>query len=715
MSLALAAIVTVSMTLNVASIERHEIDFRFDPVSHMVSAADDMTVRLGGNSMFAVLLHGNLTIDAVRADGEVVNYRWDEPGRVSGLMELTGWRGEDVPGTAKVMIISLPQPASGVVKLSVTYHGEIFDEPKAAAFSREQIADQTTGIVSEKGVYLSPSTCWYPTQPGSLVVYSMKVIAPAGYEVVTEADRVGREDMGEKVIFSFASSRPFDGIHLVAGKYRVETIDHNGVAVQTFFFEGSEELSPRYLQASKEYLEMYEEMLGSYPFGKFAVVENFFPTGYGMPSFTLLGSEVIRLPFIVGTSLGHEIAHNWWGNSVYIDFSRGNWCEGLTVYCADYHYKELEGEEAAAEYRRDTNRDYTNYVNSGNDFALRDFRERHNPASRAVGYGKSMMTFHTIRRRMGDERFFAALKEIVKRFQWKNAGWEDLTAVFSESAGTDLSWVPEQYIDRAGAPFIELHNASMRTKAEDGSPIQGWVVTFELSQAEPLYTLDVPVHIDVGGEELVETVRLDQARQGYSLEISEHPYAISVDPDCQLFRRLHREEIPPVLSQIFGGPDQLIVLPTSGDESKLAAYAAVAEALNRNGAAVVKKDNELGDDELTGTTLIIIGGAGENALAERWEGSLPNGSIVGPGGFVLEGEERASGSLAAVACFRNPLNEELGAVVLATTDADAVASLGSRLLHYGKYSYLAFEDGRNIIKGTWRVETSPLIHVFAEK
>ena len=86
---------------------------------------------------------------------------------------------------------------------------------------------------------------------------------------------------------------------------------------------------------------MYNELLGDYPFEKFAVVDNFFASGYGMPSYTLLGSQVLRLPFIIYTSLGHEVCHNYWGNSVYVDYGSGNWCEGLTTYCADYLYKDV--------------------------------------------------------------------------------------------------------------------------------------------------------------------------------------------------------------------------------------------------------------------------------------------------------------------------------------------------------------------------------------
>ncbi|HDY66683.1 MAG TPA: hypothetical protein ENH85_02705 [Candidatus Scalindua sp.] len=51
-----------------------------------------------------------------------------------------------------------------------------------------------------------------------------------------------------------------------------------------------------------------------------------------MLPYTLLGRTVIKMPFIVYTFLGHEIAHNWWGNSVFVDQEKGNWCEGLTTY-----------------------------------------------------------------------------------------------------------------------------------------------------------------------------------------------------------------------------------------------------------------------------------------------------------------------------------------------------------------------------------------------
>lgn len=79
-----------------------------------------------------------------------------------------------------------------------------------------------------------------------------------------------------------------------------------------------------------------------------AVVASPLPTGFGMPTLTYLGADVLRLPFIRKTSLGHEILHNWWGNGVYVDYTRGNWSEGLTTLMADYAYKEDESAAAAS-------------------------------------------------------------------------------------------------------------------------------------------------------------------------------------------------------------------------------------------------------------------------------------------------------------------------------------------------------------------------------
>lgn len=128
---------------------------------------------------------------------------------------------------------------------------------------------------------------------------------------------------------------------------------------------------------------MYSKLIGPYPYKKFALVENFWETGYGMPSFTLLGPKIIRFPFILHSSYPHEILHNWWANGVFVDLNAGNWNEGLTAYLSDHLVKEQRNQ--GVEYRRTTLQKYTDYVAKSKDFPIMEFRSRHSSATEAVG------------------------------------------------------------------------------------------------------------------------------------------------------------------------------------------------------------------------------------------------------------------------------------------------------------------------------------------
>jgi aminopeptidase N len=162
---------------------------------------------------------------------------------------------------------------------------------------------------------------------------------PASWESVSDGNPVSTETKGARKLQSWSNPFASDGNMFMAAPFVVKMTTVDSVAVACYFFEADTGLFESYLPATAGYIRMYSDLIGPYPFKRFSVVENFFPTGYGMPGWTLLGQQVIRLPFIVFTSLGHEVLHNWWGNSVYVDYERGNWCEGLTVYGADYRYK----------------------------------------------------------------------------------------------------------------------------------------------------------------------------------------------------------------------------------------------------------------------------------------------------------------------------------------------------------------------------------------
>lgn len=156
-----------------------------------------------------------------------------------------------------------------------------------------------------------------------------------------------------------------------------------------------------------------------------------------MPTLTYIGADVLRLPFIRQTSLGHEILHNWWGNGVYVDYQRGNWSEGLTTFMADYAYKEEESAAAASEVRLAWLRDAT-ALTAAQESTLRDFRSRANAAEATVGYGESAMLFLMLRERLGKTVFDQGIRDFWTNYRFRTASWDDLQKTFEKASGETL-------------------------------------------------------------------------------------------------------------------------------------------------------------------------------------------------------------------------------------------------------------------------------------
>ena len=218
-------------------------------------------------------------------------------------------------------------------------------------------------IVSKEGVYLDGASAWYPVFADAMVTFEMDVKLPPGWQAVSQ----GKRDVADGPL-RWTERSPQDDIYLVAGPFHRYAAQAGAVSTEIYLLSPDQALADRYLGALARYLPVYERLVGPYPYAKFAVVENRWETGYGMPSFTLLGSRVLRLPFILDSSLPHELLHNWWGNGVYVDFREGNWSEGLTAYLSDYLVEEAK--ERGVQYRRGALQKYDSFAAERRDRSL---------------------------------------------------------------------------------------------------------------------------------------------------------------------------------------------------------------------------------------------------------------------------------------------------------------------------------------------------------
>ncbi len=651
---------------------------------------------------FRFLLHGQLRIASVIVGNRDV--RWQES---DGFNPKHFWARPDYAVMAEyahAREIMIPPTDGGwrdPTRITIRYAGAVDDtlHPPEEDYGRS--FETTTGLIEARGAYLAGGTFWLPTVPEDLFTFTLTANLPARWDAVSEGALTDRYLSQDRRVTTWTCTEPMEEAHLVAGPYLLRRQRHGDVSICTYTYERDDELTSRYLKATRDYLDRYEAWVGPYPFPKFALVENFWQTGYGMPSFTLLGSIVIRLPFIVHTSYGHEILHNWFGNAIFVDLDTGNWCEGLTVYLADYAYKEEEGAEAAADYRRNQLAAYLNYVSEEKEIPLSAFHQRHSGATQAIGYGKSMMVFHMLRQRLGQDLFRQAIRDFYQAFRFKTASWEDLIGTFADAAGQNLDWFTEQWIRRSGAPLISLGDTYLK------STESGFELVAVIQQEEPTFRVDVPVEIEVAdGTVQHRTIECARTTNPFQVPLAARPTRITVDPGFDVFRRLHRAEIPPVLSQTLGADSTVIILAETGPADLQDAYRSLAEKWGNEPGMEIVHESDVDLDQLANVAVWLFG---DTRFAKAFAASGPEGADLA--GILAELTGRAEfppPTHTIVDTRTHPANPDLSWTWLRLADAKAAEAIGRKIPHYGKYSYLVFEGANNVGKGTWRALSSPL-------
>lgn len=596
--------------------------------------------------------------------------------RNSGLPGIADYRLVPEGGGAVTLRYS-GKPAAG--------DNDIFGMPRA--------------VVDGQGVFLDASSGWYPLFRQQTLTFELTVTLPEGWEMVGQG-AVEREGDNR---FRIAPVAPQEDIYLLAGPYISYRDDEGPHELAVYLLQADEALARRYLEVMHSYLAFYEALIGDYPHHGFAVVENRWQTGYGMPGFTLLGSRVLRLPFLLRTSLPHELVHNWLGNGVYIDGRDGNWSEGLTAYLADYLIKEGEGK--GVEYRRRSLARYTDFASAGRDIPVAEFRSRHDDASQAVGYDKVLLLVHMLRRQLGDEGFVEGLRRFYREYRYRRAGFMDLLQSF-RNGGFDPEVFYATWIARAGAPGLRLAEA---VSGAAGGDLHVLAITLEQTQSGPIYPLHLPVHVTLQGEVEPRVVELsfNSRNQRFLLDFDKRPLRVDIDPAFDVFRVLSPLERPPTLSRLFGAERQWLVIPQAAPDETQAAWRELADAWGaRYGNVEVITDAEA-DRLRDGEAVWLLGW--DNALLSTHQHRFSGqGQRLDTAAAVLGGEVYGRSAHAVV--LLDPDNGRVPLGFVGADDVTAIRRLAGKLTHYGGFGRLAFAlpSLENRLSDTLEVMHSPL-------
>ena len=661
----------------------HDLMLVLHPSENKLSGLDTITIEQGKFSTLALLLSQGATVHDVTVSGKSRAFVFND---------------------GQLLIPLQSNDRNAPLILSIRYSASFHDPVPDTFASTDNPGHGVAGIISTRGTFLQAGAGWYPEIPESRPTFHLTVEAPAGTLAVTSGRCLGHQTKNGRTSSEWETQFPSEGLSISAGPYTVREKNFESVTVATYFFPESASLSQDYLNAAGRYLALYQELIGPYPFQQFSIVENFFPTGYGFPSYTLLGSTVIRLPFIIETSLGHEIAHCWWGNGVLVDYSHGNWCEGLTTYLADHLYKERISDEEARQYRLQILRNFTTLVNPGDDFPLSQFRGRYDPASQAIGYGKSAMVFHMLRIGIGEQAFWEGLKDVFRAKLFKEASWKDFQIAFEARAGVSLESFFEQWVFRKGAPQFSLKNPAMKKQQAS------WIITGSIVQKEPPYDLDLQIRMSApsGRRDSKIPVRGTEATFQVSLQV--RPSRLVVDPECDVMRILYPSEIPPSVNSLKGSSSVLVVLPKASFSKRKQVAGFLAGSLSLKKFRIIPEDELKAGDVKENDVLLV--GLPENGSPPF---KMPEGLTLQRHRFKVNERDYDRPSDSFFGVFRSSVHEERVVALFQPLSEKHADEVARKITHYGSYSYLVFREGRNEAKGTWPVTESPLFHEWEEE
>ncbi len=612
---------------------------------------------------------------------------------------------EVVPHTFQngVLEIRIPDDLTGKrIDIGIVYQIRFEDEPAGRPGHSEDPTHGISAAITEQGTFLSAGAGWYPDPRQGDATWRLSVSAPPGYLAVTAGRLEKHETTDDYSLSVWETDLPLPGLTASAGPYEINRDKAADIPIYTYFYPQSRDLVSGYLEATVEYLEFYQQLLGPYPFEKFAVVENFFPTGYGFPSWTLLGSAVIRLPFIKDISLPHEIAHSWWGNGVRVDYSQGNWSEAVTTYVADYLMRERESKDQALDYRRGILRSYSSLVSEEDDFPLSRFIRRDSPQSRAIGYGKGAMVFHMLRMEAGEEAFWESLRRMVRVNMFERAGWDDFEEIFSDEAERNFRPFFEQWVQRPGAPELSLQD--VHAEDRDGQ----WTVTGTITQEHPAYELNLPLYLETENQPVHETINITSEKKSFEISASSRPLRLAVDPENHIFRRLDPGEIAPAV-EVVRGSDKLIAVVSAGLSPEQAGAAEILlRTLNRPDVQVFD-EQDINEEDLQDKDVLFLG------LPERFAGELfeQTGMISREDDEIFFDGRRLTEPETAFFAAVNPSGdpESVWAYFVPFSE-EAASDAAPRIPHYGGYSYVLFKHGELVQRGILDPAGPPLEHEF---
>jgi aminopeptidase N len=296
------------------------------------------------------------------------------------------------------------------------------------------------------GIYVMGETqgaeTWYPVNnhPLDKATYRLEVTVEDEYVVLANGlliDTIDNEDGTLTYIWETEYPVASYLVTIGIGDFVVQTQEGpDGLLIRNYFPPEVAEEAAYDFGRTPEMIEYFDDLFGPYPFEAYGVYVVDDSIGYALETQTisLFGRNAVSGTRRIESVAAHELAHQWYGNSVSPATWEDIWLnEGFATYAQALWEEHLDGEDGLVDYMDNLYR----ALEQGSEDILIGSPPTDNLFDRAV-YIRGAWTLHALRLTVGDEAFFDILRTYSQRFAYGNASTEDFVALAEELSGQDL-------------------------------------------------------------------------------------------------------------------------------------------------------------------------------------------------------------------------------------------------------------------------------------
>jgi len=352
----------------------------------------------------------------------------------------------------RTLTVTLSQgvAAGTALRVTVVYAGS--PKPRRTRWGTIGWEELDDGLLVASQPTGAPS--WFPCNdvPSDKATYRISVTTDPLYTVVSAVPATKAVVRGKGVsTFDIQAPTPTYLVTLQIGRYAHESVSLGDVQGHVFYPKA---LKPRVRADFADLgamMSTYADLFGPYPFAAYTVVVT--PDELEIP-LEAQGMGIFGANHIDGVGglerlIAHELAHQWFGNSVGLAQWRDIWLnEGFACY-AEWLWSERSGGPSA---HAKALGHHARIAALTQDLVLTDpgpdkmFDDR--------VYKRGALTLHALRLTIGDDAFFSLLREWTSRHALRTALTDDFVVLAEEVSGAALGGFFEAWLHRAALPDL---------------------------------------------------------------------------------------------------------------------------------------------------------------------------------------------------------------------------------------------------------------------